>query len=79
MQPKHVLGVILVGMAAVLAACGGGNTVAPNETGSNVFGQSTPAIGPMAPSFSVTTGGGSVFSLNEHRGETVILYFSFAG
>lgn len=33
----------------------------------------------VAPSFSVSTGRESGFSLEEHSGEVVVLYFSFPG
>ena len=34
---------------------------------------------PLAPQFTVGTGNGSTFSLGDHRGEVVVLYFSFPG
>ena len=34
---------------------------------------------PLAADFSVNTGGDSTFSLSDHRGEIVVLYFSFPG
>ena len=72
----------LMVLLAVFVACGGGSADGPNENTSSSFGRSDPASGvrgPKAPSFSVSTGGGSTFSLDEHGDEVVILYFSFAG
>ena len=67
---------MLLTLGAVLVACAG----APAEGLS--LPQPAPAARvaePLAPSFSVSTGKGSAFSLDEHTGEVVILYFSFPG
>ncbi len=77
-----VLVALLFGLVAVLAACGGGFTAEPSESRASSIGRSNPAPGvggPKAPSFSVSTGGESSFSLDEHGGEVVLLYFSFPG
>ena len=69
-------------LLAVFAACGRESAVAPIENSSSSFGISNPAQkvgGSIAPSFTVSTGGGSTFSLDDHRDEVVILYFSFPG
>ena len=79
MRWNYGLGALLLGMVAVLVACGGESPQAPNESGSGLVGRAAPVLGPMAPSFSVSTGGGSTFSSDEHSGEVLILYFSFAG
>ena len=66
---------------AVLLACGGGTAEVPAKSSSPI-GISNPApnVGVVkATAFAVSTGGGSTFSLEEHRGEVVILYFSFPG
>ena len=73
---------LLLSMVGVLAACGGGSSgIASEGHSSSVtsFGIATRDIGPKAPAFSVSTGGESVFSLVEHGGEIVLLYFSFPG
>ena len=71
---------LLFGLIAVLAACGGGSTAESSESRSSSSGQSGPTSGGrQAPSFSVSTGGESSFSLDEHGGEVVLLYFSFPG
>lgn len=75
-----VMVAVLFSLVAVFAACGGGSAVAPSEIPSSSFGQSGPAPGgKLAPSFSVSTGGESTFSLDEHGGEVALLYFSFPG
>lgn len=82
LRPGSFLIASLFVLFAVFAACGGGSAVAPTENNSRSFGLPNPAPGvggARAPSFSVNTGGRSTFSLDEHRGEVVILYFSFAG
>ena len=75
-----VLGAALFALIAAFTACGGGSGDAPSETRSSLIGQSGQASGgKQAPSFSVSTGGESSFSLDEHGGEVVLLYFSFPG
>ncbi len=75
-----VLVAALFALIAAFSACGGGSEGAPSEIRSSSNGQSGPALGgTQAPLFSVSTGKGSVFSLEEHSGEVVVLYFSFPG
>ncbi len=75
-----VLSAALFALIGVFAACGGGSEGAPSEIRSSSIGQSGPASGGrQAPSFSVSTGGESTFSLDEHGGEVVLLYFYFPG
>ena len=70
----------LFALIAAFAACGGGSEGAPSEIRSSSNEQSAPASGgKQAPLFSVSTGGESTFSLDEHSGEVVLLYFSFPG
>ena len=66
----------------IFAACSGESAVEPTGNSAGSFGISNPhpkVGGPIAPSFTVNTGGGSTFSLDEHGGEVEILYFSFPG
>ncbi len=75
-----VLVVALFAPVAVFAGCGEGTEGAPSEISSSSTEQSGPASGgEQAPSFSVSTGGESTFSLDKHGGEVVMLYFSFPG
>ncbi len=70
----------LFALVTVFAACGGGSGGAPSEIRSSSIGQPGPASeGQQAASFSVSIGGESSFSLDEHGGEVVLLYFSFPG
>ncbi len=69
----------LVVLIVVSFACGGGSEGAPSENSLSSNRQSGPAGGKQAPPFSVSTGGESTFSLDEHGGEVVLLYFSFSG
>ena len=67
---------------ALFTACSGESGGAPIENTSTTVGISSPAQnfgGSRAPSFTVSIGGGSTFSLDEHGDEVVILYFSFPG
>ena len=60
----------------LLAACGGAST------GSTAQVSSKPGIAakaPVAPDFSVRTGQDTAFSLSDHQGDVVVLYFSFPG
>ena len=66
----------------ILVACGGATAGEQTETSISSIGISDPASnvgGPQAPAFTVSTGGGSTFSLGDHDDEVVILYFSFPG
>ena len=77
---NSVLVAALFALIAAFAACGGGSEGASSEIRSSSNGQSGPASGgKQAPSFSVSTGGESSFSLDEHGGEVALLYFSFPG
>ncbi len=60
----------------LLAAC------SDTSTGSTAPVSSKPVIaasGLVAPDFSVSTGQNSAFSLSDHKGDVVVLYFSFPG
>ena len=58
---------LLVMLAVTLAACGGNRP----EVG--------PKTGQLVPEFTVRTSAGSSFSSRAHRGEIILLYFSFPG
>ena len=82
LRPGPVLVALLFGLVGVLAACGGGSSSIASESGASSASLSSFATGdtgPKAPAFSVSTGGDSAFSLDEHAGEVVLLYFSFPG
>ena len=74
----------LVGLALLMAAslamagCASGST-GSRPADSNLQSSGAQPSGPVAPDFNVSTGAGSAFSLAEHRGEVVVLYFSFPG
>ncbi len=58
------------------AACGG------DAAGSVAPASSKPVIaasGPVVADFSVSTGQDTAFSLSDHQGDVVVLYFSFPG
>ena len=71
---------ILMG-TLLLAACAGDSTgtepLSDSEAGS--INEVRTASGPAAPSFAVSTGQDTVFSLSDHQGDVVILFFSFPG
>jgi len=74
----------LVGLALLMAAglamagCGSAST-GSRPADSNLQSSDAQPSGPVAPDFIVSTGVGTAFSLAEHRGEVVVLYFSFPG
>ena len=77
LPPASALTITLIfTLGVVLAACGG----APPENAAILAPASVANVAESsAPSFSVSTGKGSAFSLAEHSGEVVVLYFSFPG
>ena len=71
---------MLLALCAVLTACGGAPAGPPTDNSPLPSSASADRVAKsLAPSFSVSTGRGSVFSLEEHSGEVVVLYFSFRG
>ena len=71
---------ILLALVAVLTGCQGSpagpqtdNTSLPTSASAARVAKS------LTPSFSVSTGIESMFSLDKHVGEVVVLYFSFPG
>ena len=82
LRSGHVLIAILFGLVGVLSACGGESSGVTSDSSSISATSTSSSTGverPKAPSFSVSTGGESTFSLGEHSGEVVLLYFSFPG
>jgi len=66
----------------ILAACGGNSTGFSTNASSSQRGssQTAPASsGPVVPNFTVSNGEGTAFSLGDHQGDVVVLYFSFPG
>ncbi len=74
---------LLLMLAATLAACGGNGPEGSAPEASGPYARATAGdsktAGPLVPDFTVNTGGGSSFSLSGHRGEIILLYFSFPG
>ena len=74
---------LLLLMATALAACGANGQGSSASEGSESNGRNPARVsqeaGPLVPNFTVSTGGGSSFSLRGHRGEIILLYFSFPG
>ena len=78
--PTAPLVITILTMGIILTACESSPAAAPTDNSSFP----TPTSGTrvpesLAPSFSVSTGASSRFSSSEHRGEVVVLYFSFPG
>ncbi len=81
-RPRSIGFASAIVLLAVLVACGGNATDSQTERSSDSIGISNPAPnvgGTRAPAFTVSTGGGATFSLDDHADEVVILYFSFPG
>ena len=71
---------MLLMLGTVLTACGGAPAGPPADNSSLPASASAAGVAEsLAPSFSVSTGTGSVFSLDDNSGEVVVLYFSFPG
>ena len=71
---------ILLALVAVLTGCQS-SPAGPQTENSSLSPSASAAsvVESLAPSFSVSTGIESMFSLDEHVGEVVVLYFSFPG
>ena len=70
------LALMLTSAGIALAACG---DASPASSPSSGVGPSQTAAGPVVADFTLSTGPASSFSLVEHAGDVVVLYFSFAG
>ena len=70
------LAVMLTSAGVALAACGDASSASPPSSG---VGSSQTAAGSVVADFTLSTGPASSFSLAEHAGDVVVLYFSFAG
>ena len=74
-----VMGLALLVVAGLtVAGCASGST-RPPPAANNLQSSNAQPSGPVAPDFNVSTGVGSAFSLSEHKGDVVVLYFSFPG
>ena len=71
------LALLMVG-GLLMAGCASGSNGGRPAAGNLQSSDAQPS-GPVAPDFIVSTGVGSTFSLAEHRGDVVVLYFSFPG
>jgi len=69
---------LLVVAGLLIAGCASGAT-GSRPAASNLQSSNAKPSGPVAPDFIVSTGAGSEFSLAEHKGDVVVLYFSFPG
>ncbi len=82
LQWRILPGSLLLMTILLLLACGSDST-GPEEPASSSLSRSskpaTAASGPVAPEFTVSTGQETAFSLSDHQGDVVILYFSFPG
>ncbi len=78
MRIKSLVGlaVMLTSAGIALAACGDASSA---SSPSNGVGPSQTAAGPVVADFTLSTGPASSFSLGEHAGDVVVLYFSFPG
>ncbi len=78
----HVLGFLLVALGLILGACASDSTASEPDLSSRQSESSSlpdASQGPLAGDYSVSTGSETNFSLNDHEGEVVVLYFSFPG
>ncbi len=76
---QSLVGLALLVVAGLLiAGCASGST-GSRPAASNLQSSNAQPSGLVAPDFIVGTGVGSAFSLAEHKGDVVVLYFSFPG
>ena len=74
-----LVGLALLAVAGLaVAGCSSGAT-GSRPAASNLQSSNVQPSGPVAPIFIVSTVAGGEFSLAEHRGDVVVLYFSFPG
>jgi cytochrome oxidase Cu insertion factor (SCO1/SenC/PrrC family) len=74
--------IIPAGLTLLLFACGGGSASLEPASGPDSSRSQDPAAAVARPpvmDFAISTGRGTSFSLSEHAGEVVVLYFSFPG
>ena len=76
MTTQGLLAAIFVGVALGALACGGGGAQPVSQADGEADRTNDR---PRAADFTVSTGPGSSFSLDDHMGEVVVLYFSFPG
>ena len=78
MKMRSLIGltVFLASVGIALTACGDTSSANPPSSGE---GPSQSAAGPVVANFTLSTGPASSFSLGEHAGDVVVLYFSFPG
>ena len=78
MRIRSLVGVaVMLTLAGIaLGACG---DASPASSIPSDVGPSQPAAGPVVADFTLSTGSASSFSLREHAGDVVVLYFSFPG
>ena len=79
---KTLLFGLLLMLAIALAACANGPEDLALEgsiSNSQAVADVSQSGGPLVPDFTVSTGDGSSFSLSGHRGEILLLFFSFPG
>ncbi len=69
----------LVGLAVMLTSAGIALAACGDASPTSDLGPSQTAAGPVVADFTLSTGPASSFSLVEHAGDVVVLYFSFAG
>ncbi len=78
LRPSLVGLALLVVAGLTVAGCASESTGSRPAAG-NLQSSNAQPSGPVAPDFIVSTGAGSAFSLAEHKGDVVVLYFSFPG
>ncbi len=79
---RRILPCSLLLMTILLLACGSDSTGSEEPASASSSRSSKPATaasGPAVPEFTVSTGQETAFSLSDHQGDVVILYFSFPG
>ncbi len=73
---------LLLMITLFLIACGSDST-SSQTVASSSSPRTSPQVeassGPVVPNFTVSTGQETAFSLSDHQGDVVVLFFSFPG
>jgi cytochrome oxidase Cu insertion factor (SCO1/SenC/PrrC family) len=81
LRMRTVSGPLVLILSLVLVACsqGGVGSDSTSSSASSLGASQVVASKAAVPDFTVSTGAGTTFSLSDHRGDVVVLYFSFPG
>ena len=71
--------ILMLVLASVACSEGGVGSDSTSSPASSLRASQVEGSKAAVPDFTVSTGAGTIFSLSDHRGDVVVLYFSFPG